>query len=101
MFQKTNVTVLGIIENMSSFTSDDGKEHFIFGKDGAKKMSENLNIDLLGTIPIEIGLREGADKGEPYMEFVNDSQHQTKYLELLKRFQKKLNNLIFKLKSFH
>ena len=42
MFQKLNVNILGIIENMSSFTSDDGTEHFIFGKDGAKNLSKNL-----------------------------------------------------------
>ncbi len=36
MFKRTNVKILGIIENMTSFTSDDGIEHFIFGKDGAK-----------------------------------------------------------------
>ena len=65
MFQKLGVNIVGMIENMSSFTSEDGKEHFIFGKDGAKNMSKNLNIDLLGAIPIEIGLREGADHGDP------------------------------------
>jgi len=90
MFQKTNVNILGIIENMSSFTSDDGKEHFIFGKNGAQKMSKNLDIDLLGTIPIEIRLREGADKGEPYMEFVNDSSTSKKILEIAKKISEKL-----------
>jgi ATP-binding protein involved in chromosome partitioning len=90
MFQKTNVKILGIIENMSSFTSDDGKEHFIFGESGAQKMSKNLNIDLLGTIPIEIGLREGADKGEPYMEFVKDSLTSNKILEIAKKISEKI-----------
>ena len=90
MFQKTNVKILGIIENMSSFTSDDGKEHFIFGESGAQKMSKNLNIDLLGTIPIEIGLREGADKGEPYMEFVNDSLTSNKIFEIAKKISEKI-----------
>ena len=90
MFQKTKVNILGIIENMGSFTSDDGKEHFIFGESGAQKMSENLNIDLLGTIPIEIKLREGADKGEPYMEFVNDSPTSKKILEIAKKISEKI-----------
>ncbi len=90
MFQKTNVKILGIIENMSSFTSDDGKEHFIFGESGAQKMSKNLNIDLLGTIPIEIGLREGADKGEPYMEFINDSLTSNKILKIAKKISEKI-----------
>ena len=59
-------------------------------KDGAEKMSKNLNIDLLGTIPIEIGLREGADKGKPYMEFVNDSQTSNKILEIAKKISEKI-----------
>ena len=74
MFQKLNVNITGIIENMSSFISGDGKEHFIFGKDGAENMSKNLKIDLLGKIPIEIGLREGADNGKPYVEFFENSK---------------------------
>ena len=43
MFQKMNVNIIGIIENMSSFVSDDGKEHFLFGKNGAENLSKNLN----------------------------------------------------------
>ena len=73
MFQKLGVNIVGMIENMSSFTSEDGKEHFIFGKDGAKNMSKNLNINLLGVVPIEIGLREGADNGKPYTEFFDSN----------------------------
>ena len=43
MFKRTNVKILGIIENMTSFTSDDGIEHFIFGKDGGKKIATKFN----------------------------------------------------------
>jgi ATP-binding protein involved in chromosome partitioning len=85
MFQKMGVNILGIIENMSSFTSGDGKEHFIFGKDGAKNMSKNLNIDLLGAIPIEIGLREGADHGDPFTEFFEDSDTAKKIIAIAKK----------------
>ena len=90
MFQKTNVNILGIIENMSSFTSDDGKEHFIFGESGAQKMSKNLNIDLLGTIPIEIGLREGADKGKPYVEFFHEKKTGKKIINIAKKILEKV-----------
>jgi ATP-binding protein involved in chromosome partitioning len=85
MFQKMSVNILGIIENMSSFTSGDGKEHFIFGKDGAKNMSKNLNIDLLGAIPIEVGLREGADNGKPYTEFFESSNTGKKIINIAKK----------------
>ena len=90
MFQKMGVNILGIIENMSSFTSGDGKEHFIFGKDGAKNMSKNLNIDLLGAIPIEIGLREGADHGDPYTEFFEDSDTAKKIITIAKKISEKI-----------
>ena len=90
MFQKLNVNILGIIENMSSFTSDDGTEHFIFGKDGAKNLSKNLHIDLLGTIPIEIGLREGADHGNPYTEFFEDSVAGKEIINIAKKISEKI-----------
>jgi len=85
MFQKMGVNILGIIENMSSFTSGDGKEHFIFGKDGAKNMSENLNINLLGVVPIEIGLREGADNGKPYTEFFESNDTAKEIINIAKK----------------
>ena len=44
MFKKTNVKILGIVENMTSFTSDDGIEHFIFGKDGEKNIASKFNV---------------------------------------------------------
>ena len=90
MFQKLNVNILGMIENMSSFKSDDGKEYFIFGKDGAKNMSKNLNIDLLGAIPIEIGLREGADHGDPFTEFFEDSVAGKEIISIAKKISEKI-----------
>ena len=45
MFKKTNVKIIGIIENMTSFTSEDGVEHFIFGKDGGKNIANKFNIE--------------------------------------------------------
>ena len=91
MFKKTNVKVLGIIENMTSFTSDDGVEHFIFGKDGVKNMSPNLDIELLGKIPIEIILREGADNGHPYAEFFKDTNTAKKFTLIAEKIIKKIN----------
>ena len=90
MFQKTNVNILGIIENMSSFTSNDGKEHFIFGKNGVETMSKNLGIELLGKIPIEIDLREGADNGKPYVEFFDGSRTASAIIEIAKKITKKI-----------
>lgn len=73
MFKRTNVKILGIIENMTSFTSNDGVEHFIFGKDGAKNIADKFNIELLGQIPINIDLRKGSDEGLPFVETNTES----------------------------
>jgi ATP-binding protein involved in chromosome partitioning len=90
MFKRTNVKILGIIENMTSFISDDGIEHFIFGKDGFKNISNDLNIDLLGKIPIEIELRKGADTGKPYMEFFTKTPLSKKIIDLTLNIIKKI-----------
>jgi len=74
MFKRTNVKILGIIENMTSFTSDDGIEHFIFGKDGGKNIAEKFNIELLGQIPINIKLRKNSDEGIPFVELYKEDK---------------------------
>jgi len=66
LFRELNVPILGLIENMSSFICDEcKKEHFIFGKDGAKNLAQTLGIPLLGQIPIETALMEGGENGLP------------------------------------
>ncbi|MCH8567315.1 MAG: Mrp/NBP35 family ATP-binding protein [Balneolales bacterium] len=67
MFQKVNVPVLGIIENMAYFTPPDApdKKYHIFGKDGARNLATKLDVPFLGEIPLEQIVREGADSGVP------------------------------------
>ena len=62
-----DVPVLGIIENMSFFVTEENpdKKYFIFGRDGAKNLAEKLGVELLGQIPIVQSLREAADAGRP------------------------------------
>lgn len=68
MFKKMNLPVVGMVENMSSFIcSHCGSEHHIFGEGGVVKAAEEIGVNLLGQIPLEIELRTGSDKGEPYM----------------------------------
>ena len=64
---KVNVPVLGLIENMAWFTPAElpGNKYFIFGKDGGKRLAEELNIPLLGQVPIVQSIREGGDSGVP------------------------------------
>ncbi len=66
MFQKVNVTILGLIENMSWFECpSDGQRYYIFGKSGGEKEAAELGVPLLGQIPIDIDTRERGDQGEP------------------------------------
>jgi ATP-binding protein involved in chromosome partitioning len=69
MFQQENINVpvLGIVENMSYFTPDElpDNKYYIFGKDGAKNLAEDLNTALLGEIPLVQSIRESGDIGHP------------------------------------
>lgn len=64
MFTKLSVPVIGIVENMSYFIQNNSKI-YIFGKDGAKRMSEELGIKLLGQIPIDPQICQASDVGDP------------------------------------
>tara|TARA_B100000886_G_scaffold328447_1_gene276846 strand:- start:656 stop:1450 length:795 start_codon:yes stop_codon:yes gene_type:complete len=65
MFEKTGVKILGLINNMSTFKGDDGKEYKIFGESGVEKTAEEFNKKFLGDIPLSQDLRSSADNGEP------------------------------------
>lgn len=67
MFQQLNVPVLGIVENMSYFIPPDlpDRKYDIFGSDGGKNTAEELDLPLLGGVPLEMGVREGGDRGLP------------------------------------
>ena len=65
--EKINVPVLGLVENMAWFTPAElpNNRYYIFGKDGGKQLAEELNIPLLGQIPLVQSIREGGDEGMP------------------------------------
>ena len=66
MFDKVNVSVLGLVENMSYFVSpSDGKRYDIFGSGGGEREAKRLRVPLLGQIPIDIATREAGDRGIP------------------------------------
>jgi ATP-binding protein involved in chromosome partitioning len=69
--KSVDVPVLGIIENMAWFTPEElpNNKYYLFGKDGGKKLAENLGIALLGQIPIVQSIREGGDEGTPAAAF--------------------------------
>lgn len=66
MFEKVNVPVLGLVENMSYFCSpSDGKRYDIFGSGGGEREAKRLRVPLLGQIPIDVATREAGDRGIP------------------------------------
>ena len=67
MNEKINVPVLGLVENMAWFTPAElpNNRYYIFGKDGGKQLAEELNIPLLGQVPLVQSIREGGDEGMP------------------------------------
>ena len=65
MFDKTGVKILGLIDNMSFFKGDDGKEYKIFGEGGVEKTAKEFNKNFLGKIPLNQDLRNSADTGDP------------------------------------
>jgi len=68
MFDKLKVPILGLVDNMSFFESDNGKNYNIFGEGGVEKVANNYKKDFLGKIPIDIDLRVAADTGKPLFE---------------------------------
>ena len=62
--ERTNLKVIGVIENMAYFETD-GKREYIFGRDGGKNLAKQLGVELLGEIPLLTSIREGSDSGRP------------------------------------
>jgi ATP-binding protein involved in chromosome partitioning len=66
MFAKVNVSIMGLIENMSHFVCpNDGNIYHIFGQGGGEREAQRLGVPLLGKIPLEIQVRESGDDGRP------------------------------------
>ncbi|MEM7229995.1 MAG: P-loop NTPase, partial [Planctomycetota bacterium] len=74
MFQQLGVPQLGLVENMSFFIGDDGKEYDIFGRGGAQLLAQAMNLPFLGAMPLHMKLRENADNGQPLEQWnINDT----------------------------
>lgn len=83
MFERVNVTILGLVENMSYFIAPDtGKRYDIFGNGGGKKAAEEMGIPFLGEIPINPLIREGGDTGKPIVIADPDCEETRKIMEI-------------------
>ena len=68
MFDKLKVPILGLVDNMSFFETDDGKNYNIFGEGGVEKVADDYKKKFLGKIPLNIDLRISADSGKPLVK---------------------------------
>mgnify|MGYP001310218922 FL=1 len=91
MFDKTGVKILGLIDNMSFFKGDDGKEYKIFGESGVEKTAKDFEKEFLGHIPIHQDLRSCSDKGEPLTHY--DPKHEVSklFIDIAKKIKSSLN----------
>jgi ATP-binding protein involved in chromosome partitioning len=85
MADKVDLEVMGVIENMSGFTTPDGETFSIFGEGGGKLLADELGVPLLGTIPLSEELREHADEGRPLVIEQPDSPAGKAIIETARR----------------
>ena len=99
MYEKVNVPVLGIIENMSYYSLPSGEKEYIFGQSGGKKLAEELGISFLGEIPLNTVIRKSGDEGKPEVlahpesveskQFINTARN---LIEIMKSIDNSANN---------
>lgn len=93
MFQKVNVEVLGIIENMSYYLLPDNRREYIFGKGGGKKLADEMKIPFLGEIEINTVIREDCDRGKPIVIGHPDNNISGEFREIALTIEETLKKL--------
>jgi ATP-binding protein involved in chromosome partitioning len=75
MFLQMGVTVLGVVENMSGFIPPDlpDRRYPIFGSGGGRRLAEEAGVPLLAEVPLEMGVLDGGDRGQPVVLAAPDS----------------------------
>ena len=93
MFEKVGIPILGIVENMSThICSNCGHEEYIFGFGGAAMMCKDYNVDLLGSLPLDIKIREQSDGGIPTVVAEPTSQIANIYKDIARKAAIKIAN---------
>ena len=91
MFEKVNIPILGIVENMSiHICSKCGHEEHIFGEGGGARMGEDYKVELLGSLPLELSIRQLADSGQPTVVGAPDSRPAEIYRAIARRVAVKI-----------
>ena len=87
MFDKLGVKILGLVDNMSYFTGDDGKKYKIFGEGGVRKTAEEFEKEFLGEIPINPEVGKNGDEGKPIVEANPDHEISKIYLDFANKIK--------------
>lgn len=91
MFEKVGIPILGVVENMSThICSNCGHEEHIFGAGGGETMAKDYNIELLGSLPLDIKIREQSDGGKPTVVSEPDSKIAMIYKEIARKAASKI-----------
>ncbi|APO94418.1 iron-sulfur cluster carrier protein ApbC [Xanthomonas vesicatoria] len=91
MFEKVEVPVLGIVENMAVHTcSNCGHREHLFGEGGGERMAAQYGVPLLGSLPLDVGIREQGDAGQPIVIAAPDSAAAQAYLVAASRLSEEL-----------
>lgn len=91
MFEKVDVSVLGIVENMSThICSNCGHEEHIFGAGGGARMADDYKVDFLGSLPLDIQIREAVDEGLPSVAAEPEGSVAQAYREIARKVSSKL-----------
>jgi ATP-binding protein involved in chromosome partitioning len=86
MFKRTEVPILGVVENMSYFIAPDtGKRYDIFGHGGARAEALKLGVPFLGEVPLEMSVRETSDSGRPVVALAPESPHGLIYRDIARQ----------------
>lgn len=93
MFEKVNIEVMGLIENMSTFICpDNNKEYAIFGQGGGKIAADQMGVPFLGSLPIEPKVAKTGDDGWPIVLQDTDSPVSRRFIEIAEKLVETLNN---------
>jgi ATP-binding protein involved in chromosome partitioning len=91
MFEKVGIPILGIVENMSlHICSKCGHEEHIFGEGGGNRMGTDYNVEMLGSLPLDINIRQHADSGKPTLVSDPDGRISEIYRQIARRVAVKI-----------
>lgn len=91
MFEKVNIPIIGVVENMSThICSKCGHEEAIFGAQGGENLAKQYHIDFLGAMPLDIKIRQEADQGQPTVAAAPESNLGQKYITIAHKVSAKM-----------